>query len=93
MDNANHQGGTVMAAVIPIRRELAHRESYGIEVTLFWSKPTNRVSVVVFDAQFDEGFEFEVDARVALDAFHHPYVYAPADLVCRLVPADEQLAA
>ena len=50
-----------MATVIPIRRELAHRESNGIEVTLYWSKPTNRVSVVVFDAQFDEGFEFEVE--------------------------------
>jgi hypothetical protein len=93
MENANHQGGTVMATVVPIRRELAHRESNGIEVTLLWSKPTNRVSVVVFDAQFDERFEFDVDARVALDAFYHPYVYAPADVVRRLVPADEPLAA
>jgi hypothetical protein len=93
MENANNQGGTVMAAVVPIRRELAHRESNGIEVTLLWSKPTNRVSVVVYDAQFDERFEFDVDARVALDAFHHPYVYAPADVIRRLVPANEQLAA
>lgn len=81
-----------MVNVIPIRRELAHRESNGIEVTLFWTQPTNRITVVVFDSQFDQRFEFDVDARVALDAFHHPYVYAPAELVHRLVPA-EHLAA
>jgi len=82
-----------MTTIVPIRRELAQRESNGVEVTLLWSKPTNRVSIVVFDSQFDERFEFDVDARVALDAFYHPYVYAPADVVRRLVPADEPLAA
>jgi hypothetical protein len=93
MENAQPEGETAMVTVIPNRRELAHRESNGIEVALFWTKPTNRITVVVFDSQFDECFEFDVDARVALDAFHHPYVYAPAELVRRLVPAVEQLAA
>jgi hypothetical protein len=65
-----------MATVIGTRRELAHRASNGIEVTLFWSKPANRVSVEVLDSRFDEGFEFEVDGSAALDAFNHPYAYA-----------------
>lgn len=60
------------------RRELAHRASNGIEVTLFWNKSANRVTVEVFDERFDEGFELEVDGSVALDAFNHPYAYAAA---------------
>lgn len=72
-----HEGGLSMADTIIIRRELAHRASNGIEVSLFWIKPTNRVSVEVFDANLDEGFELEVDGHYALDAFHHPYAYAP----------------
>ena len=46
------------------RRELAHRTADGIEVSLFWSKPSNRVTL-----------ELVVDGRNALDAFHHPYAY------------------
>ena len=60
------------------RRELAQRSSNGIEVTLFWSKRTNGVTVEVFDERSDERFEFEVDGSVALDAFNHPYAYAAA---------------
>jgi len=63
---------------IPIesRKELAYRASNGIEVTLFWEKPTTRVAVRVSDMQFGEIFEFEVEGANALDAFHHPYAYA-----------------
>jgi hypothetical protein len=58
------------------RRELAHRISDGIEVTLFWSKPSNRVTIAVLDSHSDETIEFDVDGGVALDAFNHPYAYA-----------------
>ena len=58
------------------RRELAHRTSDGIEVTLFWSKPANRITLEVLDSQSGERLEFDVDGRAALDAFEHPYVYA-----------------
>jgi hypothetical protein len=58
------------------RRELAHRISDGIEVTLFWTKVSNRVTVEVFDSHSDEGLEFEVAGSAALDAFNHPYAYA-----------------
>jgi len=59
------------------RRELAHRTSDGIEVTLFWSKATDRVMIAVFDSHTDEGLEFDVGRGAALDAFNHPYAYAP----------------
>jgi len=58
------------------RRELAHRTGDGIEVTLFWSKPTNRITLEVLDSRSDEKLEFDVDRHAALDAFKHPYVYA-----------------
>jgi len=58
------------------RRELAVRASNGLEVGLYWSKATNRVTVEVFDQRLDEGFEFEIDGSHALEAFHHPYAYS-----------------
>jgi hypothetical protein len=56
--------------------ELAHRTSNGIEITLFWNKPSTRVTVAVLDSHSDETLEFEVDGSSALDAFNHPYAYA-----------------
>jgi hypothetical protein len=58
------------------RRELAHRTSDGIEITLSWSKPSNQVTISVVDTRSDEALEFEVDGSAALDAFNHPYAYA-----------------
>ena len=67
-----------MATITDDRRELAVRASNGIEVSLFWSKVDNRVTVEVFDLRLDEGFEFEAEGADALLAFNHPYVYAEA---------------
>jgi hypothetical protein len=58
------------------RRELAHRTSDGIEVSLFWSEPSNQVTVAVLDTRSGEAVEFEVDGSAALEAFNHPYAYA-----------------
>ena len=66
------------------RRELAHRSSDGIEVTLFWSQATNRVTIAVFDSHSDERLEFDVEGSAALDAFKHPYAYAAASHVRNL---------
>ena len=60
------------------RRELAHRTNDGFDVTLFWSKASNRVTISVFHARSSTALEFEVDDADALDAFNHPYVYAAA---------------
>jgi hypothetical protein len=58
-------------------RELAHRNQDGLEVTLLWNARTNEVSVEVADNRNESGFAFAVGASSALDAFHHPYAYAP----------------
>ncbi|MGN6871147.1 MAG: hypothetical protein ACTHMY_22360 [Solirubrobacteraceae bacterium] len=60
------------------RRELAHRTSDGIDVTLFWIKTSDRVTIAVLDTRSGEILEFEVAGSAALDAFNHPYAYAYA---------------
>jgi hypothetical protein len=66
------------------RRELAHRISDGIEVTLLWSKATDRVTIAVLDSRSEESLEFDVDGSAALDAFTHPYAYAAATYAPKL---------
>ena len=81
------------AVPIQTRKELAQRTSNGIEVTLFWKKPTTRVAVRVSDMQFGESFEFEVEGANALDAFHHPYAYAASQGVRTSIAGSNALAA
>jgi hypothetical protein len=57
------------------RRELDHRHSNGIDVTLWWSPASDLLFVTVRD-DAGEDFELVVEAREALDAFHHPYAHA-----------------
>jgi len=77
-----------MAAATETCRELARRASGGIEVSLFWTESTNQVTVEVFDARIDEGFHFEVEGCRALDAYNHPYAYAPVSVLDRRLPVD-----
>ena len=70
-----------MAAATETCRELARRASSGIEVSLFWREATNQVIVEVFDARIDDGFQFEVEGSRALDAYNHPYAYAPVSVL------------
>ena len=58
------------------RRELAHRISNGIEVTLSWGPASGEVVVEVIDHGSGHVFEVTVPSGRALDAFHHPYAYA-----------------
>jgi hypothetical protein len=64
-----------MAATKTHRRELAHRESAGIAVSLFWSANGKTVTVEVIDLRTDEFFAIDVAPELALDAYHHPYAY------------------
>jgi hypothetical protein len=70
-------------------RELARRESGGVEVVLLWDRPTNRLTVAVADASSGDSFELPVDSEAALDAFRHPYAYAARSGVAFLPPAPE----
>jgi hypothetical protein len=57
-------------------KELAGRENEGLEVSLLWSKSTDRVKVAVADARLDQQFQFDVAGADALEAFYHPFAYA-----------------
>jgi hypothetical protein len=74
-------------------KELAHRTSDGIDVSLYWNERTNRVTVKVYDARPDEGFEVDVDEHRALDAYRHPFAYAAGELTGENIDATDKLAA
>ena len=57
-------------------RELATRQSDGINVLLLWHPSTDEVTVSVDDTRTGQYFELPVQRDRALDAFHHPYAYA-----------------
>jgi hypothetical protein len=58
------------------RRELDHRRSHGIDVTLSWSPAWNALFVTVVD-EAGHSFELAAEPHEALDVFNHPYAYAP----------------
>jgi hypothetical protein len=70
------QPGVGRHRVHSVIRELDHRTSDGVSVTLLWNTQTDRVSVSVVEERQGVAFEFPVRAGEALDAFHHPYAYA-----------------
>lgn len=66
---------TATLTTLPSRRELDHRYTNGIDVTLSWCPASNRLYVTVLDETGDF-FELVVEAHEALDVFHHPFAYA-----------------
>ena len=66
---------TVSATVSTGRRELDHRHSNGIHVTLSWCPAHDLLYVTVLDEAGDS-FELVVGPHEALEVFHHPYAYA-----------------
>jgi len=59
-------------------RELAHRVSGGIEVTLYWSALDDTTSVEVFHAATETTLHFAVPGERALEAFYHPFAQPSA---------------
>ena len=59
------------------RRELAHRVSGDVEVTLYWSAADDSTSVEVWQPASGERLAFVVPGEDALDAFHHPFAHLP----------------
>ena len=66
------------AALLEPLRELAHRVSGGVEVTLYWSADDNRTSIHVWQHDTNETLAFPVPREHALDAFYHPFAHLPA---------------
>jgi hypothetical protein len=62
-------------------RELAHRVTSDIEVTLLWRQVDNMVTLRLVEVGSGIEFEFGVRPEDALDAFKHPYAYLPSPTV------------
>jgi hypothetical protein len=60
----------------PERRELAHRSSAGVDVTLYWHPTLDELIVSVRDKRYRAHFEIRPQRYLALDVYYHPYAYA-----------------
>jgi hypothetical protein len=58
------------------RRELAHRICAGFDVMLLWNPADDSLAVRVVSHDDAETYELAVPRDQALNAFHHPFVYA-----------------
>jgi hypothetical protein len=67
----------VQAIEMAKSRELAHRITSCVEVTLFWRKLDNALTLRLLEVATGIEFEFGVRPEDALDAFNHPYAYLP----------------
>ena len=57
------------------RRELAHRSSAGVDVTLYWHPTLDELIVSVRDKRHGAHFEIRPQRYLALDVYYHPYAY------------------
>jgi hypothetical protein len=57
--------------------ELDARSADGISVRLLWRRGRTEVLVEVVDSRGGDGLLFDVPLERALDAFRHPFAYAP----------------
>jgi hypothetical protein len=58
--------------------ELATRRNGGVEVRLLWNPAADELKVAVVDEGTGETFEVRIPGESALDAFYHPFAYAPS---------------
>ena len=58
------------------RKELAHRSSAGVDVTLYWHPTLDELTVSVRDKRHGAHFEIRPRRNLALDVYYHPYAYA-----------------
>jgi len=64
-----------ISALTHIRRELAHRQTGGLEVTLYWHTDDGGTSIDIRQEATEETMSFPVPPDQALDAFHHPFAH------------------
>jgi hypothetical protein len=62
-------------------RELAHRVTSTLEVTLLWRQVDNMLTLRLVEVGTGIEFEFGIRPTDALDAFNHPYAYLPRPTV------------
>lgn len=74
-NGARTLAGSTLEAIPPVR-ELDHRHTAGVDVSLLWDARTDQVSIELTDERTGESLAFAVDPSEALSAFRHPYAYA-----------------
>jgi hypothetical protein len=62
-------------------RELAHRLTSSVEVTLLSRQVDNMLTLRLVEVGNGIEFEFGIRPQDALDAFNHPYAYLPRPTV------------
>ena len=62
----------------PRLRELAHRESSDVDVTLFWRPEDDSLLLLLVEVPTGVVFEIPIRPEDAMAAFNHPYAYLPA---------------
>jgi hypothetical protein len=60
-----------------VERELAYRRNGALDIYLLWQPAADAVKIRVEDLHTGVRIEIDVDQRSALEAFHHPFSYAP----------------
>jgi hypothetical protein len=60
-----------------VERELAYRRNGALDIYLIWHPAHDAVSIRVEDQRTGVRVEMDVDQRSALEAFRHPFSYAP----------------
>ena len=60
-------------------RELDHRNHDGFDVRLLWDAASGQVSIALVDERSGGSLTFEIEPTDAVDAFQHPFVYAPTN--------------
>ena len=58
-------------------RELAYRRNGALDIFLLWNPADDGVKIRVEDLRTGVRIEMDVAQRSALEAFHHPFSYAP----------------
>jgi hypothetical protein len=58
------------------RKELAHRQNDGLEVSLLWDPREDSLAVVVVDGRLGVTLELPVGDESPLEVFHHPFAVA-----------------
>jgi hypothetical protein len=58
------------------RKELAHRQSDGLEISLLWDPSDDSLAVVVADGRLGVTLELPVEDESPLEVFYHPFAVA-----------------
>ena len=67
-------------AIFTPLRELAHRTTDGIDVTLMWDPVDDRAFVAVVDMKNGIVFDVEVGDENPMHVYNHPYAYCDLEV-------------